>query len=800
MYYTDVFVGPGNIEKLRKALKAELKDSGLKTVDLESQLTALAEGLEKFIGYGSGGSGIGKSGQGGSQYESSYKNASWPECKQSGTCSCSSSCSHSGSSSSTSCHGSCCPNCDVRKAAKIFLGMLPCLFHALKYLNEKCKGDWNWKNFKISDHDKPLHRFLSGMGFDLAKLQDKKGSAIPGFLETLFTGSNGPLKKLYEKSKKYFTSSSHSHSLVPSSTSSDSQPKTVRDILLWLSGLPFTSGFKDLLKHCESLCSDIKDSKGSVTPENFKSYLFDSCFLSPFVLGAIEGSKSNEKDFPPYKSEWQNFSYPEDPFKLFETFCDFVRKIYIALNFLCIQCKNDSGQGGWKDCYFGKDCAEKFNGDSSTSGSTSPSTSCCPPGSGLGILCTASDTPDVHGKHCDPNGAGKGQCINLNSGSCTSNHNTPRKPCIPCPHPLMRFLTADPSCPFRLPFSFAQLDFSQSPPVILDASSDKDFLTMGFSQEKLPKEARQGNSIAPILNSFCGLSSSPLTKLFEFSLFVAMRPPETLIELYVFFVKFRLNLRKDLSSKFIDWISKEPGKPSGQNLKTAIEKLDGSHSGSSHSDLKSLYACDGPGGPSNSTSTCGRYLFPLNNVAGVFTPEFCAVYLSWVCHLGKALKALLEKFKKDFSKSCEHCSSGSCQKIVECPCALPFLYSWGFSFWSPNTLNCPGHEGHSTGQNCILRSCKDFIDQLGHVANGDPFKTLIAEIDNFLWSIRKPFFLFVLAFWAFVFSYFLYVQLYKLDVLELNSHDHPAWSFKIPPSILFSDASSKLKDLSYFTL
>ncbi|KAK1935261.1 variant erythrocyte surface antigen-1 family protein [Babesia divergens] len=704
-------------------------------------------------------------------YSSAYSEASWnsltssssgSKCCSLPSCTCQPNCSSSGSLCPDP--SKCCPDCPQRKAAKIFLGMLPCLYYGLKILKEKCEVDW--KDFLISNKDYSLRHFLVGMGFELQKLDGtKQGSEIFTLLESLFNGSNGPLKSLYEKSKKYFTSSSHS--LVPSSTSSDSKPKpkTVREILLWLSGLPFTSGFEALLKHCKGLCDSIKDSKNSVQFNDFKTYLFDSCFLSPFVLGVIEGSKSNEealKDFPPYKSEISKFSYPEDHFKLFETFCDFVREIYIPLTFLKFQCERTPAQAGWRDCYFGKSCQ--------TTGTFTSSSGCSCPNSDT-YLCTNSHS----------------SCSGSSSSSCNAQ----------CPHPLQRFLCdgssesqSQDSSPFRLPFSFARLDFSQTPPVILEASSDK-FLTMGFKD--LPKKARQGNSIAPILNSFCGSKTSPLTKLFDFSLFVAMRPPETLIELIAFFLQFRFSGFLDAFSQYA---SMEPGTPDGAALQNALVNL---FKHSSHSaDLQSLYACDGPKG---SNATCGRYLFFLYNINGVFTKEFCAVYLSWVCHLGKALKLLLEKFHEEASTKFKCCLESSCPSIVKCHCALPFLYSWGFSFYQPENLNCPGHENHTSGQDgCILKSCKDFIAQLKLVAEGDPFKTLIAEIDNFLWSIRKPFFLFILAFWAFVISYFLYVQLYKLDLLHLKSHAHFSRSFKILPSTLFSDASSKLKDLSYFTL
>ncbi|KAK1932197.1 variant erythrocyte surface antigen-1 family protein [Babesia divergens] len=748
-------------------------------------------------------------------YSSAYSSeASWASLtssSNSGPCCGSSSpscsqCSPSGCSSSGSpCDPSqCCPDCPQRKAAKIFLGMLPCLFHALQYLYKQCKKeqqDGGWKNLNIKDNSSltSLGAFLVGMGYAEKDLEPSAGaSKIFSSLSSLINNGSGPLDKIYKEVKeKYFTS--FSPSPVPSSDS-DSKPKTVRDILLWLSGLPFTSGFKDLLKHCESLC----DSVNPVQFNNFESSLYASCLRSPFVLATIQWPGKSEIFYHNF-SEISKFFYPEDPFKLFETFCDFVRKIYIALNFLCIQCKNDSGQGGWKDCYFGKDCSVKPLPSASSVASTSGCSCSSSDPSNQGYLCTASDTPDVHGKHCDPNGGGKG-CINAKGGPCSDpGHNNSKSNCKPCPHPLLKFLIDDPSCPFKLPFSFAQLDFSQSPPTILEASSDKEIFKMGFKTEQLPTPGRHGRDLYDVLNSFCGSGTSPLTKLFEFSLFVAMRPPETLIELYAFFVKFRFKLKSEpeLSSKFIDWINGEPGTPDGSALKTAIEKLYdfSGHRGSHPADLHSLFGCSGPKGSSGSPPTCGRYLHPLYNVAGVFSEKFCGLYLSYVCHLAGTLKALLEKFKKDFSKSCPHCSSGKCQKIVECPCALPFLYTYGFTFFSPGNLNCPGHDQHKgQDQNCTRKTCKDFIAQLGKVISGEPFKALLDAIDAFLWSIRLPFFLFLLLFWCVIVQYFVYVHLVKLDTFHTGSHLYLPRSFKILPSTLFSDASSKLKDLSYFTL
>ncbi|KAK1937974.1 variant erythrocyte surface antigen-1 family protein [Babesia divergens] len=788
MYYTDVFLGTkDDIDKLKNALEAELKVPGL-TGELKAQLKDLASGLESFIGYDKGGSlngkGIGKNGH----YASSYKDASWPDCN-SGSCSgcqnSSSSCSHSVSP----CHGSCCPDCDVKKAAKIFLGMLPCLYYALQYLYDKSKG--GWKNFKISDHDKPLHRFLVGMGFELQKLdQSKKGSKISSSLSSLINGSN-PLQSLYEKSKNYFTS--RFTSLVPSSTSSDSKPKpkTVRSMLLWLSGLPFASGFEALLKHCERLCLATKDS---VKFNDFESSLYASCFLSPFVLATIQWPGTSEI-FPLDSFINSKSLYPEDHFDLFNMLLENVRKMYIPLNFLRYQCDRDKNLAGWRDCAFGQGCAEKFQHISSTPATTAsaPNSSCCISSAPKGYLCTKTYASNVH-EHCTKVGV---ECRGFEACDPKGAHTSGINTCTAaCPHPLLMFLV-DGSLGSQSQDSYSLFMLPEGSSVPL----------MGFSKAHLPSPGRWGRDLSPILKEFCDSSSSSLANLFKILTCISRTPPETLGEFFAFFKKFKdpSVFKKD----FADYASKEPGGPNGQNFttafQTALEKLYGSsHSGSPHLfDLQSLIGCHAN---KASNATCGPYLYSLTgDVYDIFI-DSPGMYLSWICYLPKDFKTLLEEFKQKFS---DCCSSGKCQKIVECPCALPLIYSRGFQFMSPSGLGCVnswgqehgkhGGEGQSPEQ-CTRKSCQDFIDQLGKVISGDPLQTLIAEIESFLWSIRLPFVYAFLYIWILVISYFYYVQFYKLDLLHVDSHLHLPRSFKILPSTLFSDASSKLKDLSYFSL
>ncbi|KAK1932198.1 hypothetical protein X943_001153, partial [Babesia divergens] len=462
-------------------------------------------------------------------YSSAYSEASWasltsstsgskccslPSCPKCQTCSSPSSCDPK----------DCCEKCPKRLCAKIFLGMVPCLYYGLKFLKERCKGEW--KDLLISNQDYSPGRFLVGMGFDLGKLdENKKGSEIFTLLSSLINDSDGPLQSLYDVSKNYFTS--RFTSLVPSSDS-DSQPKTVRDILLWLSGLPFTSGFHDLVSRCKDLCSPFGNS---FHPDAFCYYIYTCCFLLPAsFISVIETSESAQKVFT--SAEWKTFSYPSDPSELFETFCDFVRKIFVALQFLCIQCRLPGPQAGWKYCYFGKDCkvepldsgsASGSSGSLSTSGSSSSSgcTSCKYSGA---YLCTGKPygTDDAH-DHCAKK-AGQ-TCVGFGSsvskGCSGSNHQSGSKTCpTPCPHPLMRFLV-DGSSDSKSNSLF-------QPP--------EGFPPMGFLKENFPSPGKKGFNLYNDIKVFCESGFYPLTRLLQFSLCIFRNPPDTLGELFGFFM------------------------------------------------------------------------------------------------------------------------------------------------------------------------------------------------------------------------------------------------------------------------
>ncbi|KAK1935293.1 variant erythrocyte surface antigen-1 family protein, partial [Babesia divergens] len=693
------------------------------------------------------------------EYVSSYVNSTWESlsstsgsgskcCGSDPSCTCPPNCSSSGS---PSCPSKCCEKCPKRLCAKIFLGMLPCLYYGLKIVFDRCDpaNSELWPGWQTKITQGSIQNFFFAWGVHSYLNPSTHAVVLPVFLMDLFSSqSTGSFDKIYNfVSQKYFSktlppSPCSSSCPSPSPSSSHVYPSTVRSILLWLSGLPFSKGFNALIQYCSALCPP---SEKSLNSDEFLYCIHVSCFFVPVsVISAIQHPGAS-KSFLPSTSDWTSFCYPEDPFDLFNMLLENVRKVFVPLKFLCLQCENGAAQGGWTSCTFGQRCAEKFQENSSTSGFTSSGCDC--PNSDIYLCSYSSSNKNVHDGHCQ-----NGQCIGSDSGPCSKASNGHSSAnCKPCPHPLLRFLLDDfsesqsqsPSSPFRLPSSFARIDFSQTPPVILDASSDT-FVTMGFSQGNLSPTAKKGFNLYAVLEVFCESGFYPLTRLLKFLARISLHPPETLGELFAFFKQFVSS--NVFTSKFADYGTGEPGSYDGKNLKNAVEwlyKVKNSHSGSSHSpaNLFSLSECHANRA---SKASCGPYLYPLtHNVAGVFTPELCSMYLSWICYLAKDFKTMFKDFHQKASEKFSSCCKSSCKKIVECPCAHPFLYSYGFTFWSPATLS--GSD---------KKSCKDFIAQLDSVlASGSPLDLLIKQIEKFLWSIRLPFFLFVLAFWAFVISY-----------------------------------------------
>ncbi|KAK1937446.1 hypothetical protein X943_001935 [Babesia divergens] len=379
-----------------------------------------------------------------SEFSSAYSeaSASWPDCSKpssSGPC-CGSSCPQNCSSGQCPSEG-CCEKCPKRLCAKIFLGMLPCLYYGLKILYDRAQDPLTWPGWThidlwpngISRND--LAKFFHAWGYDVRPLKSKKGSEFVSLLDSLF---NGSFKSLYDVSKNYIISLS-SPSRSPSISSSHlkpSPPKTVRSMLLWLYGLRFQRHFSELVENCKSLCSPFGNLYNS---DAFCYYIHTTCFFAPLAIISLIEDSSSTATLLSSSSDWKSFSYPEDLSSLFEKLCEYARKIFVALNFLSIQCQLTSSQVGWRHCYFGKDCSVN-----SGSGSFSSSSGCQCSGSNI-YLCSyvSGSNQNVHDGHCQ-----NGECLSSSTDcSTTKNHNKSKSNCTPLPPPSHAF----PHCQLQLP-------------------------------------------------------------------------------------------------------------------------------------------------------------------------------------------------------------------------------------------------------------------------------------------------------------------------------------------------------------
>ncbi|GIX62399.1 variant erythrocyte surface antigen-1 family protein [Babesia caballi] len=144
-----------NYEKLAKAVERLAQWNSLKLqlrmeVQLDGLIGNLANGLKDFLGY-KGTTSIGDEGVARSSYQSTYKDANWPN--------------------------------DVGKqeeCARIFLGCAVTAYYCISYLYWRCsasqKGDWEHQT--LGGSTDALNLFMSTVGFKINELQSIKGSEL----------------------------------------------------------------------------------------------------------------------------------------------------------------------------------------------------------------------------------------------------------------------------------------------------------------------------------------------------------------------------------------------------------------------------------------------------------------------------------------------------------------------------------------------------------------------------------------------------------------------------------------------
>ncbi|EDO05599.1 variant erythrocyte surface antigen-1 alpha subunit [Babesia bovis T2Bo] len=196
----------------------------------------------------------------------------------------------------------------------------------------------------------------------------------------------GALIKLYILSCAYFTG------LQKRTTESTPRtPKTIRDILYWLSALPYSQAYPKILEHGKNRLTEVTKKTGDTAstteqselkfhqtgrnhPITVHEYNLFAHFQAvtqycPLVLIGIQGglhsTKSTDKTLePPIHSLYANtechFTYPTVPIQAYNQVVHYIRGLFYQLYFLRKQCAVKITCGGkWRECRYGKDVVSK---------------------------------------------------------------------------------------------------------------------------------------------------------------------------------------------------------------------------------------------------------------------------------------------------------------------------------------------------------------------------------------------------------------------------------------------------------
>lgn len=168
-------------------------------------------------------------------------------------------------------------------------------------------------------------------------------------------------------------------------TASQSTPSKVRDILLWLVGLPIVIGFPDngtlsskgvavseipqklnALKNTHSILpSNGRRPFQSLNMNDFQTLLMYSTVCSMQLIQCIEGDVSSVYSYLSGMSDW-SFNQSSYNSCLLKPLCDYVYVVTVQLRFLGAQCSLPGDKGGWRDCNLDSHTARSQEGSVSS--------------------------------------------------------------------------------------------------------------------------------------------------------------------------------------------------------------------------------------------------------------------------------------------------------------------------------------------------------------------------------------------------------------------------------------------------
>ncbi|GBE62939.1 hypothetical protein, conserved [Babesia ovata] len=737
---------------------------------------------------------------------------------------------------------------DGRKAAKILVTIMKLLDDDLTDLRHECKNGWKEKRIcLVSKPNKPnpLGAFFQDCGYRVSKLEEPyegelrcqhemRGGDVFGKLVASLQDVNKIAHLVKCPSFKEITDDVNIIDLLKCLTSHVSEyyqschiqiqkskryPCSVRDICVWLSGLPHTAVYGKIDGHCDKLLNQ-EDEATNTFPNQADTVMKRSldylhgniktlCHLAPKILVSIQGHGSglNHAAYP-YACCLENnhgqFYYPGDPSSLLDMLKDMCSRLLRALCFLYQQCRYTASDGnGWRECQYGYRV-----------------------GTYQWVCGKSSSEPNTQPK-CQPNSEPNGQ---------------PK--CLP-KSPLQAHLMD--GLPGFMPHKFTAVGCQPMCSTCPKGSLVGQCITpMGFADLATAGSITgRGEDLIYLLGTLCKNGGSVLCELVHSLQCISPSPPKGLAEMFSYFCNvmqksygslyghedtfkgeidsainnsfpFRTSLHNDYQPSDLTAKIKELCGPEGKHTAVLLDK--------SHCDLWSISqnssTVDLRDCPLKNT-TCAPYLKALcHDACHTYPQKHKALYLSWLCRLAWTFWDLLDQLLKAFNNiSCQtygcQCKCGfgkhgvteedtsqppkvptppktscHCNSIVQCKGVMSTFYLYGFTFGMPKELMASGSK----------KTCDNFVKQLTRVLHKGYFKDLFDEIDNFIWAIRTPFSYLLLALWSLSLLYLLHIAVVRLDVLRIRSHLKSPSSHRIAAQSLLAAARVRaLTNVKYFS-
>ncbi|GBE63373.1 hypothetical protein, conserved [Babesia ovata] len=629
------------------------------------------------------------------------------------------------------------------KLSKVFLTLLPILETSFAVLKHNCKSLAGQHLNRSTD----LGRLLGEMGYrvpDDGKQDGELNSHVTGRgitmllvgdFERVFNSdkdTKNALGVLVESLNDYYKACHYA------TLSATRTPRSVYEMLCWLTGLPHNCVYDKLCKFTK-LCYDEQTENSlyptTITADALVSAIDRLTAHCPSILTRVLGYGDA---YSTYACDFYNNStklyYPQDGEECLHLLLHILCRLLSVLRYLFSQCSLPAHHGGWADCKYGK-------------GATPYTWQCNPPLNGLPNPhpeCSDKSPLMSYLNDCLP-GLLPHQVIAI---GCEPKCNT-------CP-------TSQPGMPCLTPLGFRT--FSGS--------------------------TKTGKHLCAVLTKL--LANVHIKSLLS----LCPTPPATLAEHFGFAFSLVREWRDASQNSFQECFRTSITDVS-MGLYTNTNDLTNALSNAYGSSLSNHSHTSGDPKPAQLSSLsmdpaclgdaahCAPYLSTL-----CFDPyhylahRHSDLYLSWAVYLPWNFYDLLLCLYTAFCNiscrdwgcgDCLHedpCDRGShgvlspqspasgcrCRSTVHCRGVMPTLYQHSLTFKDAPAL---------ISQN---KNCSTLAKQLSQVLHSDHFTELFDQCDQFLYRIRMPFLCAIIALWLLATLYILSALLYRLDLLRIHSH------------------------------